>query len=133
MTPFRVLVTGSRAWRNRSQLWSVLEHAYSFAQALKLPFDLTVGDAQGADAHARAWASPDGWMVSRGPTLSVVPAHWDMYGNSAGVIRNKVMVQRGHDLCLAFVTDPANSPGTMNCVGLALEAGINVYTILEER
>lgn len=133
MTPLRVLITGSRTWANKRQLWDVLDFTYAWGNALKLPLHLTVGGAPGADTIAERWVTGHGLWPAEPPTITKIQAPWGLYGSSAGVIRNKVMVDQGHDLCLAFVTDATNSPGTMNCINLAREAGINVYTILEER
>lgn len=134
MSALRVLVTGSRAWTNDHQLQNVLIATLGFAEAVEGKLHITHGACpQGADALTDRWIA----HINRtGHTVGVtrVRAQWGLHpGKSAGYVRNREMVALGHDLCLAFLSDPTNSPGTNHCAGQAQIAGIPVYVILEEK
>jgi hypothetical protein len=77
----------------------------------------------GADAIAEALAKVDlGWETDPHP------ADWDLYGKSAGHIRNQEMVDLEPDVCLGFFKKGAANKGTMDCVTRALKAGIPIRT-----
>ncbi len=68
MTPPRtILVTGARDWRDARRVAEVLDQAAAQAGG---GVRLLVGDASGADVHARAWAE------ARGVPVEVVGACW---------------------------------------------------------
>jgi hypothetical protein len=53
------------------------------------------------------------------------PAHWDRYGNAAGPIRNRKMLDAEHpDLVLAFWD--GESPGTLDWINMAVRSGYDV-------
>lgn len=136
MSALRVLVTGSRAWTNVHQLQTVLNATLGFAEAVEGKLHITHGNCpSGADALTDQWITQARWGTE-GHDVAVtrVRAQWGLHpGKSAGYVRNREMVALGHDLCLAFLSDPANSPGTNHCAGQAQIAGIPVYVILEEK
>lgn len=111
----RVLITGSRDWRD---VQAIAKRLY------ELPRDAVIvhGAATGADHIAHAIANDLG--------LEVEP-HFPDYANfeasKAPLERNRWMVELGADLCLAFPTP--NSRGTWHCVKLAEAAGIPVEII----
>jgi hypothetical protein len=124
----RILVTGSRDWQD----WYVVNRAL-----LGLPKDrdglgatVVHGGARGADTLAAEAASAFGWRTE------VYRADWDRHGSAAGGIRNQLMVNRGADVCLAFVMpcakagcrypEPHDSHGTADCIARAKRAGIPV-------
>ena len=124
--PYRVLVTGSRDWQTISTVRGALNDILA-----SLPDDqpLTVvhGDcATGADVMAKVWAlttftpaCTDDWeRVTEEPH----PAAWSLHGNAAGPIRNKAMVDKGADVCLAFIRN--GSRGASHTARLAEQAGI---------
>jgi hypothetical protein len=121
----RVLVTGSRKWPSRSEVWAELDAVAadwgSSASADDRPSKLTVVHGAcwiGADRMAAEWCRrhPDVVEERR-------PADWGA-GKGAGFVRNAEMVAAGADLCLAFVYN--KSPGASHCAGLARAAGIPV-------
>ncbi|ALF00932.1 hypothetical protein SEA_SERENITY_65 [Mycobacterium phage Serenity] len=116
----RVLITGSRVWKDRSLVW----HALGI-ELQRSPNGLTVvhGGARGADDIADRWAwgmKQEGWHVL--PELH--RADWDRYGKRAGILRNIEMVKAGADICLAFPLGV--SRGTRHCMAAAEKAGIPV-------
>jgi hypothetical protein len=113
----RILLTGSRDWRDLDGMVAALVDAWRDLGKPTRPV-LVHGACRGADTMAdqlwRLW----GW-----PTESH-PADWSRFGVFAGPRRNAVMVAAGADLCLAF---PApGSRGTWDCVRRAQTAGIPV-------
>ena len=114
--PYRVLVTGSRAWDDPARIYRELG---SIARQVGHGRIVVVhGDAQGADRIAAVWAGT--WPVKE----ERHPADWVRYGKSAGYRRNAEMVALGADVCLAFIKD--GSRGATHCAGLAEKAGIPV-------
>jgi hypothetical protein len=124
--PYRVLVTGSRDW----QAIGVVRRALDEVLAV-LPHDQPLvvahGDCPtGADIMAKVWAlttftpacTDDFERVTEEPH----PAAWHVHGNAAGPIRNKAMVDKGADICLAFIRN--GSRGASHTAALVEQAGI---------
>jgi len=119
MDVVRLLVTGSRGWPNP---WYVA-HALDVAMAAVLAEDkdlcLVHGACPtGADKFADDWALEVGCAVQRWP------AEWDRVGRSAGMLRNKIMVDTRPAVCLAFIYH--ESPGATHCANYAEQQGIPV-------
>lgn len=106
----RLLITGSREWTD--------EAAVHGALLLWGPGVVIHGAARGADRIAGALAARLGWPVE------IYPADWDRHGRAAGTMRNRVMVERGAEVCLAFPL--RGSRGTWDCVRRARAARIEV-------
>ncbi len=141
MTPFRVLVTGSRDWPTPDVVWSALNDARLEALAAGRPLVVVHGACpRGADQHAAAWAAvarqftagvvEEGHPPKDHPTQDFGP--WP----GAGPRRNTYMVGLGANVLLAFLS-PCTSPrcrrprphpshGTSGCIDLAEQAGIPV-------
>lgn len=128
----RILVTGSRDFDRvemiRLALATIREQEF-FADAV-----LVHGAARGADRIAA-----EQWKALGGVT-EPHPAQWNrcvpecMHGPrprrggyswcpSAGIRRNRHMVQLGADICLAF--SRGESSGTASCIAFARRAGIH--------
>jgi hypothetical protein len=71
------------------------------------------GGAAGADTLAREWA------VDRRVDHLTLYAKWDLFGRSAGPIRNRRMARKKPKLVLAFHPDLAKSKGTRDMIGIA--------------
>lgn len=116
----RVLVTGSRAYARQFFVEEQLELA-----ALDLGFTGLVvvhGECRtGADLFAKVWALKN---YQNGVREDRHPAQWAMFGQKAGPIRNRAMVDLGADRVLAF--PQGASPGTRGTIKLAREAGLDV-------
>jgi hypothetical protein len=120
----RVLVTGSRDWRDREAVERALRRLER--EALDgdgtSGFTLVHGGRRGADAHAHSWArNRVGW------TVEPHPAAWWRYGRGAGPIRDREMVEAGADVCIAFLAP--GSRGSRGCATLAAGAGIRVIPV----
>jgi hypothetical protein len=116
VTPFRVLVTGSRTWTDEAAIRAALAalHREHGARLVVVHGACPTG----ADAVAERWCRDAGVPVER------YPADWSTYGRSAGPHRNREMVNTGPDLCLAFILDA--SRGATGCADAAKIAGISV-------
>ena len=115
----RIGIVGSRDYPDLNE---VLEYVSS------LPKDTVVvsGGAKGVDSVAEEEARRLGLKVV------VHRAQWDKHGKSAGVIRNKVLVN-DCDKVVAFWDD--DSVGTKNTISLASKAGklLRVFRIGSKR
>ena len=110
----RVLICGSRNYHNAKAVMQRME---------LLPDDVLIiqGGARGADSLAKTYA------LDLGYDIVTFEAEWNVYGKSAGSIRNTQMLDKGQPtLVIAFVDDPTRSPGTANMVLQALCKGITV-------
>jgi len=110
----KVLVCGGRDYNNTDRVFEVLDELNSPENEFTC---IISGGARGADRLGERYAK------ERGLSLRVFPARWDVHGRSAGMIRNKEMLDKGKpDLVVAF---PGGS-GTANMVRIARSAGIKV-------
>lgn len=123
VTEYRVLVTGSRDWTDKTRVFEELSLLDIKLSALDT---LTVvhGDCPtGADSHAQEWAEEMnrlGYKVE----WERHPADWNgPRKRGAGYARNAEMVNLGADYCLAFIRD--ESDGSTHCSDLAEKAGID--------
>jgi len=91
--PRRVLVTGSRTWTDTGTIRDTLASVWGDGSAVLV----SGGCPRGADRLAEACWTRWGGHVERHP------ADWDRHGRAAGYRRNTAMVNRGADLCLAFL------------------------------
>lgn len=131
---YRVLVTGSRDWRDHDVVRDALTHArYEAPQG---PMVVVHGACPGgADAIAAWWAASLGRNPGLAITAEAHPADWATWGRTAGFRRNAEMVEAGANLCLAFVNactipachrrpQPHGSHGATHCARLAEGLGI---------
>lgn len=117
----RILVTGSRTWRDYALLSAaIVTNVFEHADDKPAPIgNVTIVHGacpRGADALADKFAKHSHCTVERHP------ADWDTYGRGAGFRRNAEMVNLGADLCLAFIKD--DSRGASHTADLAEKAGI---------
>ncbi|CAM3514606.1 DUF2493 domain-containing protein [Agrobacterium radiobacter] len=108
----RVLVCGGRNYSNIAQVFYALD--------MLQPQVIIEGGASGADALDRRYAA------KRGVSLQTFPAEWEKYGNAAGPIRNRKMLNEGKpDIVVAF----PGGRGTADMVRRAEVAGIHIKKI----
>ncbi|MFF9309957.1 SLOG family protein [Streptomyces sp. NPDC014748] len=124
MTPYRVLVTGSRDWLTPDTVWAALNDCLNTALHADRRLIVMHGDCpRGADAHAALWAGVASQFTDQ-VSVEPHPADWQQHGKAAGYRRNAEMVQLGADQCLAFIRN--QSRGASHTVRLAEAAGIPV-------
>ena len=124
--PYRVLVTGSRDWQAIGTVRGALDEVL-WSLPDDQPLVVVHGDCPtGADIMAKVWALTRSTPVCTDDYRPVAeephPAAWHVHGNAAGPIRNKAMVDKGADVCLAFIRD--GSRGASHTAALAEQAGI---------
>jgi hypothetical protein len=142
MADYRILVTGSRLWRDGLSVAAALGDAvpgrardvvvvhgmcdprdpetgqmipWAEAECLPLEDQLKLASAD--------WLA-DRWAVMHGATPERHPADWGRFGKAAGFRRNAEMVSLGASACLAFVRD--GSRGATHCAETARKAGVPV-------
>lgn len=120
----RVLVTGSRDFKDESIIRRELEAVGLDARRNSARVTLVHGAARGADTIAAAVARSLGWRVE------AHPAQWDTLGKRAGYVRNAVMVDSGVDVVLGFPI--GESRGTRMCIDLARRRGVATIRVVEQ-
>lgn len=111
---YKLLVCGGRDFNDYAKVKFVLDKVHTEKKFISLIIN---GAASGADALSTRWA-----LANSVPVMEF-PAAWDVYGLSAGPIRNAEMLRSGRpDGVIAF----AGGRGTANMVNLAMDAGIVV-------
>lgn len=107
----KILITGSRTWRNRQQIADILSQYPTDSELLH-------GGAMGADRIA-------GQIGQRlGMTVTEMLADWITYGKSAGFRRNDAMLDTNPDVVLAFWDGV--SKGTKYTIDEATKRGFKV-------
>jgi len=118
----RVLVTGSRDWRDRrairEEMVKLGTEDMVLVSGAQRSYDKVTHAYYGADHIAEVIAADLEWDIERHP------ARWEELGRAAGVVRNGEMVNLGADMCLAFPLP--QSKGTIDCMMRCVEAGIPV-------
>src|SRR3546814_7576336 len=109
MKPYRVLVTGSRDWQTIGTVRGALDEILGSIPDDQ-PLVVVHGDCPtGADIMAKVWALTRFTPVCTDDYERVIeeahPAAWHVDGRAAGPVRNKAMVDKGADVCLAFIRD----------------------------
>jgi hypothetical protein len=140
MTRMRILITGSRSWKDTDAAHRALdEMARAARQSGYSGVTVVHGGAKGADTSAGVWAATRkhlGWPVDHEPH-PVSGAEWRTRGNRAGHERNQRMVDLGADVCLAFINPceketcrkepkPHGTHGTTDCIERCEAEGIRV-------
>ena len=112
----KVLVCGGRDFYDVNLLFNTLNKIHKERKISSI----IEGDASGADRLAGSWA------ISKDVKLEKFPANWKSYGRSAGMIRNKQMLEFGKpNLVIAC----PGGKGTANMIKLAKEANVEVMEI----
>lgn len=125
-TPLRVLVTGSRHYRDRAYLWRSLDRLH----AIRPIGVLIEGECHlgGADVLAREWAEDRGVPVEPYPVDVDRDGQWP----GAGPARNRRMLRESQpDVVVAFPYRWPLEPrsGTGDMVSHSLLRGVPVHTI----
>ena len=114
----KVLVCGGRHFEDWRFVRKCLDEFHS-----KDPITTIVhGGAAGVDTMAGQWARDNN------VSFKVFPAKWDIYGSSAGFIRNTDMANDKPDIVLAF---PGGS-GTKHMIETAKRKKIHVIEYVKE-
>jgi len=126
--PFAILVTGSRDWKDYDSIFNSLSIYPSDSSTV-----LIHGGCRGLDTIASKVAHDLNFSVEQ------YSARWNIYGYSAGPVRNKSMLKRlieykdqGYTVkVLAFHPNLSESKGTKNCYDMAVAQGFEVKLYTE--
>ncbi|WP_230593901.1 DUF2493 domain-containing protein [Lysinibacillus sphaericus] len=113
---FKVIIAGGRDFNN----YELLKEKVDFLLQNKGEIEIVSGAARGADKLGERYAKEKGYPINSHP------ANWDLYGKSAGYIRNKEMAKYANAL-IAFWD--GKSKGTNHMINLAKECEIFVRVV----
>lgn len=102
----KLAVVGSRNWAMPIIISKILDEIY--------PAEVVSGGAKGVDSYAEAWA------LLHLIKMKVFKPDWDKYGNRAGALRNKQIIDYCDQL-IAFWD--GKSKGTKISIDMAAKAG----------
>lgn len=108
----KAIVCGGRDYSDLEYLETTLNHCKKWWNLTTI----ITGGAKGADSLAHMWA------IKTGLITEVYPADWSI-GRSAGMIRNRDMLNQKPDVVIAF----QGGRGTENMITISREAGIPVF------
>ena len=116
----RILICGDRNWKD-------YESIDNFVKNLPTGTVIIQGMCRGADLMARQAGLKHGFKVED------YSADWNKYGNSAGAIRNKQMLNEGKpDVVVAFHSNISQSKGTKNMLKQADKMNLPFQIIRKE-
>lgn len=114
-----VVMCGSRRWPPRKS--RIIE-----VWIKKVPEDWIIicGGATGADRIIEGFAR----VYER--KMKIYKPKWTLYGNAAGPIRNKLMIEKENPVCvIAFLDVCSESRGTRHTIKCALSKKIKTYIV----
>lgn len=117
----RIIIAGSRVFDNYNLLESTISE---FLIENTNNVEIISGAARGADQLGEQFARNHGYQVRR------FPANWNLYGKSAGPIRNREMAEYasgGQGVLFAFWD--GKSRGTKSMINLAKKYGLEVHVM----
>lgn len=117
--PFRVIIAGTRSFNDYELLRDSCNNLLSEKQRTHTVVVIS-GTARGADQMGERYAREWGFQLRR------FPADWELYGKSAGHIRNAKMADNA-DALIAFWD--GESRGTKNMIDNARRKGLAVRVI----
>lgn len=109
------IVCGGRDYANYEFIKLALDKAHKLFNIILI----IEGGANGADSLAKRWA------LENNIEVHTEKAQWDVYGKSAGCIRNAKMADHKPDLCIAF----PGGRGTLNMISIAKQKSIRVLNL----
>ena len=127
--PYYILIAGSRTIDDYDLIKKYLniEFATNGITSDKYDINIVEGEATGVDQLAKKYAFENKYQCR------AFPAAWNLYGNKAGFIRNKVMHQylcdnapRENRICICFKDENSHGKGTSHSIILGRQFGTNV-------
>ena len=114
----RTIIAGPRDFYDEEKVYRAIERSgFEITEVL-------CGCARGVDTIGKKWGDHHGIPVKE------FPPDWDLYGKSAGPIRNTQMVMDAD--CLIAVWDGV-SKGTKNCIQTAIKFKRKVFVYLTQK
>lgn len=104
----KYIIAGGRDFNNRNILYAIMNTVKKYGPSVNKPItEIITGDARGADTLGAEWANVNGIRLTH------FPAKWEMYGKSAGFIRN---VDMGEYADAAIIFWNGESKGTKHMI-----------------
>lgn len=119
-TKYRVIIAGGREFNDSELLSTVLEEWIKESEYAYDEIKVLSGMANGADALGYQFAK------DRNIEIEEYPAHWDLYGKSAGPVRNQDMANNADGL-IAFWD--GKSKGTKNMIEEAKRRNLDIKIV----
>lgn len=117
----RVIIAGSRNFNNYNLLNSTISN---YLKENTNNVEIISGTARGADQLGERFANEYGYQIKR------FPADWNLYGKSAGPIRNREMAEYASDgQGVLFTFWDGKSRGTKSMINLAKKFGLEVHIV----
>lgn len=110
---YRILITGSRSWDDIAYIRRTFQEIAGKHEEVTL---VSGACPTGADRLGEVVAAELGWNIE------LHPANWSQHGNSAGFVRNAVMVDTLPDMVIGFVRN--KSKGASMTINLAKRKGL---------
>jgi len=117
----KILVCGGRKFYNWPAVKNELDHLHRMLGPITC---VVQGGAAGADRLAKHWA------LLAGVQCLEYPAQWSQHGPSAGMIRNRQMLDENPDIKLVIAFP--GGPGTFGMIREAQRQNVPVMQPLEE-
>lgn len=117
MEEYRVIIAGGRDFKDYPLLATSMDF---LLENIDKKIVVVCGAAKGADSLGEYYAIQHGYKVKE------YPAHWDLYGKSAGFRRNVEMAKNA-DMLVAFWD--GKSHGTKHMIDTAKKWGLAVHVI----
>lgn len=117
----RIIIAGGRDFNNYNLLNSTISN---YLKENTNNVEIISGTARGADQLGEQFSSNHGYRVRR------FPAYWNLYGKSAGPMRNREMAEYasgGQGVLFAFWD--GKSRGTKSMINLAKKYGLEVHVV----
>lgn len=124
----KIIIAGSRKFSDFTTMTNIIDHIlnlYVYRRGFyENGIEIICGMAKGADLLGKQYAEQNGYDVK------CFPANWDLYGKSAGFIRNKQMAEyassiQGYGALIVFWD--GSSKGTKNMIELAKEYNLKTF------
>ncbi|MCR5605754.1 MAG: DUF2493 domain-containing protein [Treponema sp.] len=118
----KLMICGSRSIKDENWIFKQIDEYIESLKASGRLTDITSeleiihGGASGVDSIADLWAK------SHNLKISVVKPEWNIYGRSAGIRRNKIMVDMADYVLILW---DGNSRGTKSDIDFAVRANKN--------
>lgn len=118
----RIIVAGSRDYKNYNQLADTLDLLISTLHVAKSEIEIVSGGCRGADELGERYAKESCIKCV------IFPADWGKYGRSAGPIRNNQMANyaASADRGILVAFPIGESRGTRNMIDTARRCGLEV-------
>lgn len=111
----RVIVAGSRNFMVKDFVYKKLDEILEQYKNI----EIVEGGARGVDYLAKQYA------IEKNIPYKEFPANWNLYGRSAGILRNKDMASYS-DVLIAFYN---GSRGTSNMIKEAEDKGLEIHIV----